>query len=265
MSLTKAGKSIAVERMLSSGVDKKLIRLLEKGSDVAQHHAIITLKMFYELGGPLAHESLRPGMLTLLPWHARLSLERFVLSDRNIPPSPKPQTFVDLVHKILDTDNNQVFEAMQELIPIIEKASDPRIRDMILQSPLVERLGALLQYGHSEQNRIRSESAFVLMKLACSGGSKTCVERIFSSQVVEKLVALEKTGGGFSDTVVSFLKGMDKCKHLSTAERRVMKQQVVRKVRAAVKGHRFETRIVNSVEAYISEGSRGASSSKQKK
>lgn len=352
-SLTKAGKSIAVEQMLSSGVDKKLIRLLEKGSDVAQHHAIITLKMFYELGGPLAHESLRPGMLTLLPWHARLSLERFVLSDRNIPPLPKPHAFVDLVHKILDTDNNQVFEAMQDLIPIIEKASDPRIRDMILQSPLVERLGALLQYGHSEQNRIRSESAFVLMKLACSGGepcikkfmdydiipelvkmmhcniaelqdsaytaihqmlfgkggvlisnrilhmglieklahfldsksiktkevsmhclrdlvevgSKTCVERIFSPQpqVIEKLVALEKTGGGFSDTVVSFLKGMDKCKHLSTAERRVMKQQVVRKVRAAVKGHRFETRIINSVEAYISEGSRGASSSKPKK
>lgn len=78
-------------------------------------------------------------------------------------------------------------------------------------------------------------------------------------------MALEKTGGGFSGTVVSFLKGMDKGKHMSTAERRVMKQQVVRKVRASVKGHRFETRIINSVEAYISEGSRAASSSKQKK
>lgn len=351
ISLTKAGKSIAVEQMLSSGVDKKLIRLLEKGSDVAQHHAIVTLKMFYELGGPLMHESLHPGMLNVLPWHARLSLERFVLSDKNILPAPKPQTFEDLVHKILDGDNNHVLEAMQELIPIIEKASEPRIRDMILQSPLVERLGALLQYRYSEQNQIRSESAFVLMKLACSGGetciekfmdydiipelvkmmlcniaelqdtaytvvhqmlfgkggvlisnrilqmglieklahsldsksiktkevtmhclrdlvevgSKTCVERIFSPQVIEKLVALEKTGGGFSGTVVSFLKGMDKGKHMSTAERRVMKQQVVRKVRASVKGHRFETRIINSVEAYISEGSRAASSSKQKK
>lgn len=96
-------------------------------------------------------------------------------------------------------------------------------------------------------------------------GSKSCVEQIFSPQVIEKLVALEKTGGIFKDTVVSFLKGMDKCKHLSIAERRVMKRQVVRKVRMAVKGHKLETHIVTKVEACISEASRGASTSKRKK
>lgn len=350
MSLTKAGKAAAVEKMFSSGVDKSLIRLLKNGSEVSQHHAIIILKTFYELGGPLTHESLHPGMLNLLPWHARLTLERFVLPDGNFH-SPKPQTFEDLVHKILDRDNKQVLEAMQDLIPIVEKAGEPRIRDMILQSPLVEGLTALLQNGRSEQNQMRSESAFLLMKLAWSGGepfirkfmeydiipelvkmmqcnvvelqesaysalhqmlsgkggalisncivqmglierlvhslnsksiktkevsmhclrdlvevgSKSCVEQIFSPQVIEKLVALEKTGGIFKDTVVSFLKGMDKCKHLSIAERRVMKRQVVRKVRMAVKGHKLETHIVTKVEACISEASRGASTSKRKK
>ncbi|XP_058112948.1 uncharacterized protein LOC131255990 [Magnolia sinica] len=351
MSLIKAAKLKAVEQMFAAGIDKKLIGLLENGSDVAQHYAIVILKTFHELGGPLMHESLRPGTLSLLPWHARHSLERFILSDRNIPLSPKPQTFEDLIHKILERDNRRVLEAMQDLIPIIEKAGDPRVRDMILHSPLVERLAALLQYTHSEQNRMRSESAFVLMKLACSGGelcirkfmefdvipelvkmmqchavelqdsaytalhemlsgnggtlvsnrmlqmdlierlahfldnksiktrevsahclldlvevgSKAAVERIFSPQIVEKLVALEKIGGDFSNTVVRFLKGMDKCKHLSTAERRVMKLQVIRKVRAAVKGHKLEAHIIAAVEACVSEGSRGASTSKQRK
>jgi len=62
--------------------------------------------------------------------------------------------------------------------------------------------------------------------------------------------------------VVGFLKGMDKCKYLSTGERKVMKQQVVRKVRAAMKGHKFEARILAAVDACVSEGSmKGATSS----
>ncbi|KAL5976950.1 hypothetical protein ACLOJK_021287 [Asimina triloba] len=350
MSLTKAGKLKAVERMFASGVDKKLIGLLANGCDVMQHHAIIALKTFYELGGPVMRESLHPGTLNLLPWDARISLEKFVLMDRSIPLSPKPQTFEDLIHKILQRDNRRVLEAMQDLIPIIEKAADPQIREMILKSPLVERLATLLQNAHSEENRTRSESAFLLMKLACSGGgpcirkfmefdiipelfkmmqcnavelqdsaytaihqmlfgnvgafvsdrmlqmglieklayclnnrsfktrevcmhclldlvevgSKPAVERIFSPQIVEKFMALEKMGGDFSGTVVKFIKGMDKCKHLSAAERRVMKQQVVRKVRAAIKGHKFEARVIASVEACLSEGSRGASTGKRK-
>ncbi|KAK9282492.1 hypothetical protein L1049_005411 [Liquidambar formosana] len=139
MSLTRAGKSKAVERMFAFEIDKKLIKLLGNGSEVSQHHAIVTLKAFYEVKGPPANGSLQPGNLNLLPWQVRLSLERFVLSDRNIPLSPKPQTFEDLIHKIIDGDNQQVLETMQDLIPIIENAGDPRIRHMILQSPLIKR------------------------------------------------------------------------------------------------------------------------------
>lgn len=62
--------------------------------------------------------------------------------------------------------------------------------------------------------------------------------------------------------MVGFLKGIDKCKHLSQAERKVMKQQVVTKVRVAMKGHKFEARILAALDACASEGSiRGASSS----
>ncbi|CBI36281.3 hypothetical protein VitviT2T_013599 [Vitis vinifera] len=347
MSLIKAGKLNAIERMYALEIDKSLIKLLESGSEVAQHHAIVTLKAFYEVGGPPANGSLQPGNLNLLPWQARLSLERFVLSDISIPLAPKPQTFEYLIHKLLDHDIKQVLEAMQDLIPIVEKAGDSRIRKMILQSPLIKRLSELLQYGHSEQNTIRSESAFLLTKLACSGGepcikkflehdiipelvklmhcnapelqdssytalhqmlfgnggvliinqmlqtglierlahslegksmktrevnmhcildivelgSKACLERMLSLQVVEKLVRIEKANGGSGETLVGFLRGIDKCKHLLTAERRVMKQQVVRKVRAALKGHKFGVQILAALDACVTEGSKGAGSS----
>lgn len=347
MSLAKAGKSKSVEMMFAFEVDKKLIELLDNGSEAVQHHAIITLKTFYEVGGPPAIGCLRPSNLNLLPWQARLSLERFVLLDRSVPFSPKPQTFEDLIHKVVCSDNKQVLEAMQDLIPIIEKAEDPKIKDMILRSPLIKRLSELLQYGQSEQYSMKSESAFLLMKLACSGGesciekflehdiipelikmmqcnivelqdsaytalhqilfcnggilvlnqirqmglieklahsieskskktrevslhcvldivelgSKACLEQMFSLQVVEKLVRIEKNSGGSGKTMMGFLKGMDKCKNLSTAERRVMKQQVVRKVRTALKGHKFEVRILAAVDAYLSEGWRGGSGS----
>ncbi|MQM13202.1 hypothetical protein Taro_046124 [Colocasia esculenta] len=346
MSLTKAGKLEAVQMMVSSGVDRSLIDLLENGNEVAQHHAIVILKAFYEMGGPLGY--LQRGTLKLLPWHARLSLERFVLSDGSTILSPKPQTFEDYVDKILHGDTERVMEAMQDLIPIIENAGDPRVRDMILQSPLIERLAVML---NNERNRVRSESAFMLMKVACSGGepfirkflecnvvpelvkmmqchvaelqdsaytalhqmalggggslvldqifkmglveklaysldgkcvktkevnmhlildlvemgSKRCIERTFSLQVVEKLVCLEKAGGSFNSVLVNFLKSLDKCKNLSVAERRVLKQQVVRKVRVSAKGHKLEVSIVAAVEECASEGSWGASSSKLKR
>uniref|UniRef100_A0A5B7BH54 NB-ARC domain-containing protein n=1 Tax=Davidia involucrata TaxID=16924 RepID=A0A5B7BH54_DAVIN len=348
MSLAKAGKSKAVERMFSFGIDKSLIQLLEVGSEVAQHRAIVTLKAFYELGGPPANGSLPPGTLNLLPWQARLSLEKFVLLDRNVPLPPELHTFEDLIHQVLGSDTKQVLEAMQYLIPIIEKAGDRKIRDMILRSPLTKKLSELLQ---SEQNSMRSASAFTLMKLACSGGepcirkfmeydiipdlikmmhcniselqdsaytalhqmlfgnggvlilkqflqmglierliqsiesrsaktrevnvqcildlvelgNKACLERMFSLQVVEKLVRIEEAGEGTGESVVGFLRGVDKCKHLTTAERKVMKQQVLRKVRAALKGHKFEAQILAAVDACVSEGSRGSSSGKHRK
>lgn len=145
MSLTKAGKSKAVQRMFGFDIDKSLLKLLENGSEVAQHHAIVVLKTFYEVGGPQANGSLRPTNLNLLPWQVRLRLETFVLSERNIPFSPKHHSFEDLVHEVVDGDNKQVLEAMQDLIPIIEKAGDLSIRDKILKSPLIKRLAELLQ------------------------------------------------------------------------------------------------------------------------
>ncbi|RVW30856.1 hypothetical protein CK203_110521 [Vitis vinifera] len=170
--LAEFGSLDTVDKVLQSILINQLADLLspnnEEWHEIAQHHAIVTLKAFYEVGGPPANGSLQPGNLNLLPWQARLSLERFVLSDISIPLAPKPQTFEYLIHKLLDHDIKQVLEAMQDLIPIVEKAGDSRIRKMILQSPLIKRLSELLQYGHSEQNTIRSESAFLLTKLACS-------------------------------------------------------------------------------------------------
>ncbi|KAL8537522.1 hypothetical protein ACS0TY_012593 [Phlomoides rotata] len=353
MSLTKAGKSKAVEKMFASEIDKSLIKLLETGSDVAQNNAIVILKALYELGGP-GNTSLHPSTLNLLPWQARLRLEKFVLSDANYSlPSPKPQTFDDLIQKLLSFDGKMIVEAMQDLIPIIEKVQEPKIREMILRSPLVKRLSELLQYSQSMQKEVKSESAFLLMKLACSGGqpcikkfleydivselvkmmqcsvpevqdsayyalhnilfsnggvlvvmqiieggllerlihsmeskshktrevslhcvldivemgNKTCLERMFSSShVVEKIVKIEKLSGGTGEHVVGLLKGISKCKSLTaSSERKAMKQQVVRKVRMAIKGHKLETQVLAAVEAYMSEGSKGASTSGNRK
>lgn len=75
------------------------------------------------LGGP-GSSSLRPGTLHLLPWHARLRLEKFVLSDQTSLPSPKPQTFEDLIQNLFSSESKLILEAMQDLIPIIEKVED---------------------------------------------------------------------------------------------------------------------------------------------
>lgn len=273
-------------------------------------------------------------------------MERFVLSDRSVPHSLKPQTFEDVIHRVLESDIKQVLEAMQDLIPFLEKAGDPKMREMILRSPLIEKLSELMQFVHPEQNSMRSGSAFLLTKLACTGGEpcikkfmeydiipvlvklmqcnavevqdsaytalhqilfsnggflvlnkimqmglieriaqslesrsmktrevnmhcimdiielgdKACLERMLSLQVVEKLVKLEKSKGGSGKTLIEFLKGMDKCKRLSIAERKVMKQQVVRNVRTVLKGHKFETQIVAALDTFLSEGLRGSSS-----
>ncbi|KAM7254261.1 hypothetical protein ACFE04_031943 [Oxalis oulophora] len=349
ISLIKAGKSKSVEIMLAFEIDKVLVKLLENGSEVVQHHAIITLKMFYELAGKSASSSLQPANLKLLPWRMRLRLENFVLSDQNATVSPKLQSFEDLMHKLLSHDNKRVLEAMQDLIPVVEKAGDSIIREMITHSLLIERLSELLEYKNSKSlNSIRSRSAFLITTLACTGGescirkfleyntipelvkmmqcpipelqdaaysalhqmlfnkggahvlnelfqmgllekitssldsrvlktrevnllcvldivelaNKACIERMLSSQVVEKLVKLEKVDGDNSgESLVGFLKGMDKCKHLSVVERRVMKQQVVRKARAGLRGHKSEAQILAAMDACLADGSRGSGSS----
>lgn len=347
MSLIKAGKSKAIQRMCAVGIDKGLIKLLGNGSEVVQHPVVVILKAFYEVGGPQANGPLQPGNLNLLPWQARLCLERFVLSDIRTPITPKPQSFEELIQKVLGNDMKQVAEAIQDLILIVEKAGDSRIRNMILQSPLIKRLSELLQYEHPEQNSTRSASTFLLTKLACFGGepcikkflqldiipalvklmqcnvpelqdssytalhqmlfgnggvhiinqilkigmieklahslegksvktqevnvhcildivelgNKACLERMLSLQVVEKLARIEKVNGGLGQTLVKFLRGIDKCKHLLTTERKVMKQQVMRKVRAALKGYKFEAKVLAALDTCVTEGSKGASSS----
>ncbi|ERN04520.1 hypothetical protein AMTR_s00081p00135220 [Amborella trichopoda] len=186
-----------------------------------------------------------------------------------------------------------------------------------LQSPLIGKLVSLLQYGNPDG--MRSESAFLLMKLSCFGGapcickmldydtiqalikmmhcnmkdlqdsaytsvhemlfgeggplllnrilrtgqieklvhsldsksiktkevsllclqdlvevgSKACIDKIFSLHVIEK-IALDKNNSKIKDIIVNFVKGLDKCKNLSSAERGVLKQQIIRKVSASV-------------------------------
>jgi hypothetical protein len=69
--------------MIESGIDKKLLVLLGNGYEISQHHVITTLKTFSELGAPL-QGCMGPAVLLHLPWHARISLERFILFDRNV-------------------------------------------------------------------------------------------------------------------------------------------------------------------------------------
>jgi hypothetical protein len=94
-------------------------------------------------------------------------------------------------------------------------------------------------------------------------GTKPCIERMLSSQVIEKLVALEKAGDSFSGAVSRYIQGLNMCKNVQSAERAVLKQHILRKVRSAVRGHELEASLVASVEAYIAEGTKGASSSRK--
>ncbi|CAL4970725.1 unnamed protein product [Urochloa decumbens] len=351
-SLTKVGKLKAVETMIESGVDKKLLVLLGNGSEISQHQAIAMLKTFCELGAPL-QGCMGPGVLIHLPWHARISLERFVLFDQSVPPSPKPQqsSFAVILHKILQKDNKDIIEAIQGLLPLAERANDSRVQDLLLGSNLFDRIAFLLQHREVESNQVRSQTAFLVMKLACTGGepyvhrflelnivhglidmmqcnitelqdsayyalhqivfakggslvlqrflqlgtieklvnlldrkslktkdlamqllvdiavvgTKPCIERMLAYQVIEKLVALEKTGEPFCGAVSRYIQGLNMCKNVQSAERAVMKQHILRKVRSAVRGHKLEASLVASVEASIAEGSKGANSSRKKK
>lgn len=348
-SLTKVGKLKAVETMIESGIDNKLLVLLGNGSEISQHHAIITLKTFCELGAPL-QGCIGPAVLLHLPWHARISLERFVLFDRNVPQSPKPQqSFEVILHNILQRDNKNIIKGIQGLLSLAETANDTRVQDLLLGSHLFDRLAWLLQRREVEKNQVRSQTAFLVMKLACTGGepyvhrflelnivhelidmlqcnidelqdsayyalhqivfakggslvlqrflqlrtieklvnlldrkslktkdlamqflvditevgTKPCIERMLASQIVEKLVALEKAGDPFGGAVSRYIQGLNMCKKLQSAERAVMKQHILRKVRSAVRGHKLEAILVASVEASIAEGFKGASSSRK--
>jgi hypothetical protein len=82
-SLIKVGKLKVVETMIESGIDKKLLVLLGNGSEISQRHTITMQKRVSELGAPL-QECMGPAVLLHLPWQARISLERFVLFDKNV-------------------------------------------------------------------------------------------------------------------------------------------------------------------------------------
>ncbi|XWS20405.1 hypothetical protein CRYUN_Cryun31cG0098300 [Craigia yunnanensis] len=303
ISLTKAGNSKAVERMFAFEIEKNLIKLIECGSELVQHHAIVTLKAFYELAGPSSNSSLQPANLDLLPWQVRLRLERFVMPDRNIPLLPKRQTFEDLIHRVLDNDNKLQNSMRSEsaflLMKLAYSGGEPCIKKF-LEYDVIPELVKMMQchiaelqdsaYTALHQMLFGNGGVLVLDKIFKMGlidkiahalesksvktrevnvhfildivelGKKACLERMLSLQVVEKLTKLEKCGGS-GENVVGFLKGMDKCKYLSMAERKVMKQQVVRKVRSSLKGHKSEARILAALDAFLSGGSRVASSS----
>ena len=131
------------------------------------------------------HGFLRLEIMKHLPWHARLSLEKFTNSERAIPSLPKRQTVEKLVSNILDKNNINAMEAM--LVPIIEKADVHEIREMILQTALVENLAKQLQHISSYNDRIKSEAIFVLMKLGSSGG-EPCIRKILKFNIVKNLI-----------------------------------------------------------------------------
>lgn len=130
----------------------------------------------------------------------------------------------------------------------------------IFQLGLIEKLVHSIDSKSAKAREVNVHSLLDTVEL----GNKQYWDWMFSLKVVEKLTKIESVSGGSGETVVGFLKGMDKCKRLSAAERKVMKLQVLRKVRASLKGHKFEARILAAVDACVSEGSsmRGATTSR---
>jgi hypothetical protein len=74
-------------------------------------------------------------VLLHLPWHAQISLERFVLFNRNILQPPKPQQLFEVIlHNILQGDNKNIIETIQCLLSLTERANDTRVQDLLLGS-----------------------------------------------------------------------------------------------------------------------------------
>jgi len=94
-------------------------------------------------------------------------------------------------------------------------------------------------------------------------GGKACIERMLALNVVEKLAILEKDNSQFNGVVMKFVKGVDKCKYLSGAERQVSKQQIVRKVKTTLKDANLVARIIGGLECNSS--SEGSSRSNRRK
>ncbi|KAL4195030.1 hypothetical protein AMTRI_Chr05g62470 [Amborella trichopoda] len=230
---------VKVERMFASGIDKKLIKLLESGSEVTQHHAMVALKSFYELGGTHASDCLRPGTLNLLPWQARLSLEKFTLLDRNVPMSPKSfdrevsmldydtiQALIKMMHCNMKDLQDSAYTSVHEML---FGEGGPLLLNRILRTGQIEKLVHSLD---SKSIKTKEVSLLCLQDLV-EVGSKACIDKIFSLHVIEK-IALDKNNSKIKDIIVNFVKGLDKCKNLSSAERGVLKQQIIRKVSASV-------------------------------
>ncbi|TXG69280.1 hypothetical protein EZV62_004215 [Acer yangbiense] len=251
----------------TTGAVDKLAGLLQNCDDpIIQINIFAVLSKLAEFGSPetvdKVLQSIRFDQLAELLSRLRRTLSNFSRRDLNkasignvciVRPNcspftegPKPQTFEDVIHRVLDGGNKQVLEAMQDLIPFLEKADDPRIREMILKGllicgePCIKKyleydiiplLVKMMQCGVAELQD-SAYTALHQMLFSNGGGGEAC--------------EIRKNKRGFrtsGETLTEFLKGMDKCKHLSIAERKSMKQQVVRKVRAALKGHKFETKI----------------------
>ncbi|KAJ7295942.1 hypothetical protein O6H91_11G039300 [Diphasiastrum complanatum] len=322
MRLAKVGEEVAVKQIFTAGIDRKLAAMLESGSELAQRRAIVAIKSFHEVGGSKAVGNfLRSGILNRIPWQARLSLERFNKLDRgsSFEVLPKRQTLERLAAILEAGSEEEKIDAIQDMIPIVEKADNPDMKDMILKAGIVESLSKLLQLS-TEDFRVKSEASFALTKLSCSGGEacirrmikakvveslvemmnapskeildtaystlhdmietgrhlitdrilqanltekllvlldgpiqnsiqiglqcvqdlvlmggKQCIERLLTLQIVEKLALLGNVHSCFKDAVIDFAKYVEKCEGLSVAERRVLNQQVLRKMRSEVK------------------------------
>jgi hypothetical protein len=72
-------------------------------------------------------------VLLHLPWHARISLERFVLFDRNVLQPSKPQPlFVVIFRNILQSDNKNIIQTIQCLLSLAERKNDTKVQDFLL-------------------------------------------------------------------------------------------------------------------------------------
>jgi hypothetical protein len=70
-----------------------------------------------------------------LPWHAQISLERFVLFDKNVLQPPKSQQLFEvIINNILQRYNKNIIETIQCLLSLVERSNDTRVQNLLLGS-----------------------------------------------------------------------------------------------------------------------------------
>jgi len=161
---------------------------------------------------------------------------------------------LNIVHELIDMLQCNIDElqdsAYYALHQIVFAKGGSLVLQRFLQLRTIEKLVNLLDRKSLKTKDLAMQFLVDITEV----GTKPCIERMLASQIVEKLVALEKAGDPFGGAVSRYIQGLNMCKKLQSAERAVMKQHILRKVRSAVRGHKLEAILVASVEASIAEG-----------